>query len=333
MVAAVQDDIDAGRVVEETGPQGQPQPAADRDPAAGHRTSTASTPSSAGPGATRRRPGPRSGCSASATSSGSGIPATSAPSCGTCTTGATARASTSACSRCPTGPSSTSGSTSSTSRSSCRSLYYAHRRQVFERDGMLLAVSPFVTLLDGEEAFESTVRFRTIGDATCTGCVESAAFTADAGGDRSGGLPADRAGGDPRRRPHLRGRHGRPQEGRVFLMPGSLLRAAADRHRRQRGRRQVDPHRAAAVRLQGDLRGPAGRGGADQPGAGRRVHQPGPADRRPAGRARAGHHHRRRLPVLRHAPAASSSSPTPPATSSTPATWSPGRRPPTWPSS
>ncbi len=59
------------------------------------------------------------------------------------------------------------------------SLYYAHRREVFERDGMLLAVSPFVTLMDGEEAFESTVRFRTIGDATCTGCVESAAFTAE----------------------------------------------------------------------------------------------------------------------------------------------------------
>jgi sulfate adenylyltransferase subunit 2 len=55
------------------------------------------------------------------------------------------------------------------------SLYYAHRRDVFERDGMLLAVSRFVTLEDGEEPFEATVRFRTIGDATCTGCVESVA--------------------------------------------------------------------------------------------------------------------------------------------------------------
>ena len=59
------------------------------------------------------------------------------------------------------------------------SLYFAHRREVFERDGMLLAVSPFVTLIDGEEPFEAMVRFRTIGDATCTGCVESAAFTAE----------------------------------------------------------------------------------------------------------------------------------------------------------
>ena len=60
------------------------------------------------------------------------------------------------------------------------SLYYAHRREVFERDGMLLALSPFVTVLEGEEVFEATVRFRTIGDATCTGCVESAAGDAEA---------------------------------------------------------------------------------------------------------------------------------------------------------
>ncbi|HET9077004.1 MAG TPA: sulfate adenylyltransferase subunit CysD [Acidimicrobiales bacterium] len=60
------------------------------------------------------------------------------------------------------------------------SLYFAHRRPVFERDGMLLAVSPFVTVLEGEEVFEATVRFRTIGDATCTGCVESAASDVDA---------------------------------------------------------------------------------------------------------------------------------------------------------
>jgi sulfate adenylyltransferase subunit 2 len=59
-------------------------------------------------------------------------------------------------------------------------LYFAHRRPVFERDGMLLAVSPFVTVQEGEEVFEATVRFRTVGDATCTGCVESSAFDAAA---------------------------------------------------------------------------------------------------------------------------------------------------------
>ncbi|WP_208027282.1 sulfate adenylyltransferase subunit CysD [Rhabdothermincola sediminis] len=55
------------------------------------------------------------------------------------------------------------------------SIYYAHRRQVFRRDGMLLAVSPFVTLMDGEEPFEALVRYRTVGDASCTGAVESSA--------------------------------------------------------------------------------------------------------------------------------------------------------------
>jgi sulfate adenylyltransferase subunit 2 len=60
------------------------------------------------------------------------------------------------------------------------SIYFAHRRPVFERDGMLLAVSDFVSLLPGEESVERLVRFRTVGDATCTGAVESAADTLEA---------------------------------------------------------------------------------------------------------------------------------------------------------
>ncbi len=55
------------------------------------------------------------------------------------------------------------------------SIYYAHRRPVVRRDGMLLAVTPYLTLLDGEEPEELLVRFRTVGDATCTGAVESSA--------------------------------------------------------------------------------------------------------------------------------------------------------------
>jgi sulfate adenylyltransferase subunit 2 len=58
-------------------------------------------------------------------------------------------------------------------------LYFAHHREVFRRDGMLMAVNPFIDMLDGEEAFEAMVRFRTIGDATCTAAVESAAVTID----------------------------------------------------------------------------------------------------------------------------------------------------------
>jgi sulfate adenylyltransferase subunit 2 len=56
-------------------------------------------------------------------------------------------------------------------------IYFAHRRQVFRRDGMLLAVNRYTPLQDGEETFEALVRFRTVGDATCTGCVESSAAT------------------------------------------------------------------------------------------------------------------------------------------------------------
>jgi sulfate adenylyltransferase subunit 2 len=56
-------------------------------------------------------------------------------------------------------------------------IYYAHRREVFRRDGMLIAVGPFVTLADDEEPFEMVVRYRTVGDASCTGAVESVAAT------------------------------------------------------------------------------------------------------------------------------------------------------------
>jgi sulfate adenylyltransferase subunit 2 len=57
------------------------------------------------------------------------------------------------------------------------SIYFAHPRAVFRRDGMLLAVSPYVQLMDGEEPFEASVRYRTVGDMSCTGGVESDAAT------------------------------------------------------------------------------------------------------------------------------------------------------------
>ena len=59
------------------------------------------------------------------------------------------------------------------------SIYYAHRRPVFRRDGMLLAVHKFLQPNADEEVFETSVRFRTVGDVTCTGCVESTAATVD----------------------------------------------------------------------------------------------------------------------------------------------------------
>jgi sulfate adenylyltransferase subunit 2 len=52
-------------------------------------------------------------------------------------------------------------------------IYYAHRRQVFERSGMLMAVCDHLPLQDGEEPFEAQVRYRTVGDMTCTAAVRS----------------------------------------------------------------------------------------------------------------------------------------------------------------
>lgn len=59
------------------------------------------------------------------------------------------------------------------------SIYYAHRREVFRRDGMLLSPGEFVHPRDGEEVFEAVVRYRTVGDMTCTGAVESTAADVD----------------------------------------------------------------------------------------------------------------------------------------------------------
>ena len=56
-------------------------------------------------------------------------------------------------------------------------IYYAHERDVFRRDGMLYAASEFVERLPGEEPFAATVRFRTVGDMSCTGGVLSDAAT------------------------------------------------------------------------------------------------------------------------------------------------------------
>ena len=59
------------------------------------------------------------------------------------------------------------------------SLYYAHQRQVVERKGLLVPVTEITPLKAGETAFEKTVRFRTVGDITCTCPVASTAATAD----------------------------------------------------------------------------------------------------------------------------------------------------------
>jgi sulfate adenylyltransferase subunit 2 len=57
------------------------------------------------------------------------------------------------------------------------SIYFSHERPVFERDGMLYAWREGTELIDGEEIFSATVRYRTVGDMSCTGGVRSAALT------------------------------------------------------------------------------------------------------------------------------------------------------------
>jgi len=57
------------------------------------------------------------------------------------------------------------------------SIYFAHTRKVFERDGILLAESPYTWRADDETVFDARVRYRTVGDMSCTGAVESTATT------------------------------------------------------------------------------------------------------------------------------------------------------------
>ena len=60
------------------------------------------------------------------------------------------------------------------------SIYYAHPRRVFQRDGMWMDDSPLIPRLEGEQVEERMVRFRTVGDITCTGAVSSDARTLEA---------------------------------------------------------------------------------------------------------------------------------------------------------
>ena len=59
------------------------------------------------------------------------------------------------------------------------SIYFSHKREVFTRDGVLLAKNEFINLRDGEELKEEIIRYRTLGDMTCTGAVRSEASSLD----------------------------------------------------------------------------------------------------------------------------------------------------------
>ena len=173
VVASVQESIDAGRVDEETGRRRR-RNRLQTTTLLDAIEETGSTPCSAGPGATRRRRGPRSGSSPSATSSASGTRRTSGPSCGTCTTAGIR-------------PASTSGS------SRCRNWTELDIWQYIERREHRAAVDLLRPRARGVRARRHAaggqpvraraatarqrsrrmVRYRTVGDVTCTGAVES----------------------------------------------------------------------------------------------------------------------------------------------------------------
>ncbi len=98
------------------------------------------------------------------------------------------------------------------------SIYFAHERQVFERDGLLLADNPYVTRDDNEPLFAATVRYRTVGDMTCTGAVSSMAGTVAEVITEVAATRITERGQTRARRPDQRGGDGRPQARGVLLM-------------------------------------------------------------------------------------------------------------------
>ena len=197
---------------------GEPQPAADRHPARRASPSTASTPCSAVPAATRSAAGPRSACISHRDEFGQWDPKNQRPELWGLYN-----------SRHKRGEHLRIFPLSNWTELDIwrfveerdielPDLYFAHHRDVFRRDGMLMAVNPFIQMLDGEESFDAMVRFRTIGDATCTAAVESAARHDRRRRRRDQRRPGHRARRHPRRRPDLGGGHGRPQASGLLLM-------------------------------------------------------------------------------------------------------------------
>src|SRR5205814_1368704 len=135
-------------------------------------------------------------------------------------------------------------------------IYFSHEREVFRRDGMLYACSSYVERLPEEEPFTASVRFRTVGDMTCTGGVVSGAATIAAVVDE---IAATRVTERGETRADDRfteaAMEDRKRVGYFYGIPGH--RAAAARDGRFRRRRQVDADRPLALRHEADPRRPA----------------------------------------------------------------------------
>ena len=138
---------------------------------------TASTPRSAARAATRSARGRRSGSSRSATTSASGTRAASGPELWNLYNGRVRRGEHVRVFPISNWTELDVWEYIATEGLELPSIYFAHEREVFARDGMLYAVSEHVELLDGEAPERASVRYRTVGDMSCTGAVRSAAAT------------------------------------------------------------------------------------------------------------------------------------------------------------
>src|SRR4029078_2729390 len=146
------------------------------------------------------------------------------------------------------------------------SIYFAHRRKVVRRDGMLMAVTDFLQPGEGEEVFEATVRYRSVGDATCTAAVASMAASIDdvitevaasriteRGATRADDKFSEAAMEDRKREGYFYWSSGTTVS-RLSNLTASARDATTNgvapvRPRRVGRRRQEHPHRAAVVRL------------------------------------------------------------------------------------
>ena len=288
--ASVQDDIDAGRVVDDhTGRRATP---ADRHPAARAIRENVRRRVRRRP-ATRRRPAPRSACSASATSSASGTRRTSARAVEPLYNGRHRKGEHIRCSRCRTGPSSTSGPARRRGgHPDARDLLRPHQARCSSATACRWRSQPAAVAT--ARWSRRTVRFRTVGDAPAP------AASSPRRHRRAGHRRAITRGTrrHPRRRPDLRGRRWKTASGGVLLMsPWTCSAATAG---------SVDDGKSTLIgrlllRLEGGLRGPARSRRAHQPSNGRHDYTDlALVTDGLRAEARAGHHHRRGLPLLRH---------------------------------
>ena len=283
-------------------------------------TTTASTPPSAAPAATRRSRGPRSGSSRSARRSTAGTPSSSGPSCGASTT-------------CAATPGETMRVFPLSNWTELDVWQYIHREEI------PIVPLYFAAPAAGGRARRHADHGRRRPDAAadparCPSCAASgsarSAATRSPAPSRATaatlhrGHPGDAAdhhlgAPGPGDRPRLVRLDGEEEAGGLLLMAHASTSSDRDRHRglprraraqdaaalhhlRQRRRRQEHADRPAALRVEAGVRGPPrrARGRLEEgrhPGRRPRLR---PAGRRPRRRARAGHHHRRRLPLLLH---------------------------------